>query len=158
MRRLISLAALALALAGCPNTPISQNPVADVTSGLPPVGGISITQGLQEAAYNLDNAVAVGALTKADPAPACVHGVLVTIGADVVVTPTGYTPVAPAGNVASFTPKESDLISIGSVAYIRIQQAKQLVNGGLQAPTSCEALLGQILIDGATQGLKHFLP
>ena len=145
-----------LALAACANpTPISSNVIKDVTSSvnspLAPVGG-TIIQGLQDASFNFDNAVVVGALTKDDPAPGCAHGILQDLGADVTNTTAGSTPVPMTGtSPTSFTPKVSDLISFGSVAYIRLQQAKTLQGGGLTVPVSCEAIIGKVVIDGANK-------
>lgn len=153
MKRILTPMLVALALAGCSaNIPISANPINDLSSQTGQVGS-TVVQGLQDAAFNFDNAVAVGALDKTDPAPACVHGILQDIGQDVTVTLTGATPVpSTVGSGASYTPKVSDLISAGSVAYIRAQQAKKLVGGsGLSVPVGCEAIVGKVVIDGANK-------
>lgn len=147
------LAVAALALSACStNLPISASPINDLASQSGQVGATVVT-GLQDAAFNFDNAVAVGALDKNDPAPACVHGILADIGQDVTVTLTAATPVpSTVGTGTSYTPKISDLISAGSVAYIRAQQAKKLLGGsGLTVPVGCEAIVGKVVIDGANK-------
>lgn len=162
MRRLLPIALAGCLLAACSSPPpISSNPVVTATNqvnAIVPLAGANnlVVTGLQNAAFNLDNAMAIGALPGTDPASACVHGVLKQLGADVTVTPTGVTPVAlPSGGTAtSFTPKVSDLISGGSVAYILFQQAKQVQAGGIAVPTGCAAIVGQIVIDGAKTGIN----
>lgn len=145
-----------LALAACTSpTPISSNPIKDIATSpnnpLAPAGA-TIIQGLQDASFNFDNAVVVGALGKDDPAPGCAHGILQDLGADVVNSTTGSVPVATGGTVSnSFAPKVSDLISFGSVAYIRLQQAKAAAGGGITVPVSCEAIIGKVVIDGANK-------
>ena len=91
MRHMLALVLL-LALAGC--TTISANPIADLPKTH--LGGVVI-QGLQDASFNLDSAVTVGALTAADPAPPCFHAVLTRLGADPAnPTPTGAEAVRAA--------------------------------------------------------------
>lgn len=137
MKRLLFAALAALSVAGCASTP-SQ------ISGAPPGGGVTVTSptivtDLQSAAYNLDNAVAVGALAATDPAPACMHDILVKAGVEL---PAGAVPAK------SFTPKYDGVASAGTVAYILVQQAKQLQASGVQVDPSCEALVGRVVIDG----------
>ena len=120
---------LALLLAGC--TTISTNPVAV------PAGSF-VGKDLIAAAYNLDQAVAIGALKADDPAPKCVHGVLMQAGIEV-------PPGTPAPG--SFTPQKEGLVSIGSIAYIKAQQLK---GAKLTVPQDCKALIGQLVIDGLT--------
>lgn len=137
-----SLCAATLLLSGCANPPpISANPIqgaANVVASTQ-LGGTVIT-GLQNAAWNLDQAIAIKVLLTTDPADACVHAALQAIGQDV-----GQTPV----QIPSFTPKVTDLLSAGSVAYILAQQAKQLAGqGGLAIPVSCEQIVGQFVIKG----------
>ncbi len=134
---------LAGALAGC-TAPISGSLTKDITATVAPatpghLGGVVI-QGLTDAAFNLDEAVRVGALDKTDPAPACFHGMLTQLGVEV---PAGA--VAPA----SFTPKVSDLISAGSILYIRAQQLKKLRGGGISVPSSCKELISTFMLDAA---------
>lgn len=147
--RLAILAAACL-LAACtasnPPPPISASPAQDAAAAasvLAPSSGPSlqgtVTQGLQDASWNMDQAVIVGALDANDPAPACLHSVLTDLGLD---------PAKPASPAASFVPRVSDLISGGAVLYIRAQQAKKLAAGG--GPTfsiPCKALVGQLVID-----------
>ena len=165
-RPFLPIALAGCLLAGCAHpVPIGNTPQQTILNTGAAVGGSTATginsqviTGLQDSAYNFDNAMAIGALPANDPASNCVHGVLKQLGADVVVTPAGYTPVVlPNGQPAtSFTPRVSDLISSGSVVYILAQQAKQLQAGGLGAsvPMGCTALVGQIVIDAAKAGIK----
>lgn len=153
MRLYIAVAAC-LALGACADTnpgPISANPIQDTQAHLSQVGagqlGGVIQQGLLDAEFNLDQAIIVGALPKDDPADACLHGALTQIGIEPKPDGTAGTP-AP-----SFTPRESDLISRGSVLYIRAQQAKALAGGGgLTVPVGCEAIIGRIMLDAAKAG------
>lgn len=144
MRHLF-IAMAALLLASCsasnPPAPISANPTQDALAALPPSPAqTTVVQGLQDASYNLDSAVTVGALSASDPAPACLHSALTQLG---ISTP-GNT-VTPA---ASFVPKVSDLISAGAVLYIRAQQAQALIaSGGIQVSVPCEALIGKLVMD-----------
>ena len=138
-----SVGLLAMMLVGC--TAISANPIRDVAKG--PVGDV-VVKGLQDAAFNLDSAVKVGALSADDPAPACLHAVLTKLGAD---------PANPVPPGASFAPRVSDLISAGSVAYIRLQQLKKAQGAGIAVPVPCEAIIGRLLIDTAS-GAASVLP
>lgn len=128
------------ALTGCASNtppPISTNPVQTAANVVIPG---TVVSGLQNAAWNLDQAIAIKVLPISDPADLCVHGALQAIGQDV-----GQTPVA----AQQFIPKVSDLISAGSVAYILAQQAKTLAgNGGLSVPPSCEQLVGHFVLAG----------
>lgn len=137
MKSIIFAALAALTLNGCAVFG------GDITGGAPT--GIRITNStiatdLQSAAYNLDQAVAVGALTADDPAPKCVHDVLVKAGIEL-----------PAGQAApkSFTPKHDGVASAGAIAYILAQQAKALQGTVGQVSPNCEALVGRIVIDSA---------
>lgn len=134
----------ALALTACQT--LSANPAADITTNVAKTDlGKVIIQGLLDATSNLDQAVTVGALPKSDPAPGCFHAVLTQLGID---------PANPAPAGASFTPKESDLISLGSVLYIRAQQLKAAQGGGIQVPADCKLLVAQFMLDAAAYGAK----
>jgi hypothetical protein len=129
---------LALFATACVSTP-------DKISATPAAGGISITNptivtDLQSAAFNLDSAVTVGALAQDDPAPKCLHDVLVKAGIEV---PAGTEPVK------SFVPRKDGVASAGAIAYILAQQAKQIAKSGVAVDPSCEALVGRVVIDGA---------
>jgi hypothetical protein len=143
MLRILVLAAALLALAGCATPPpISSNPVQTAANAVAatPLGG-TVVQGLKDAEFNLDSAISIGVLDKTDPADACVHSSLVAIGQE-----SGQTPPVP---VQTFTPKVSDLISAGSVAYILAHQAKQVAAaGGLALPPSCEQIVGEFVLKG----------
>lgn len=133
------LAILCFCLSACVSTPqlISGTPTG---GSLPiPITNPTIVTDLQSAAYNMDNAVAVGALQANDPAPACIHDVLVKAGIEI-----------PAGAVApkTFVPKNDGAASAGAIAYIIAQQAKQISKTGVSVDPSCEALLGRVVIDG----------
>lgn len=150
MRILVLVGAVAALLAGCTNgpavAPISANPLQDVSGIIAPLAPSTgpslqgtVTQGLLDASWNLDQAVAVGALDAQDAAPACLHSVLGDLGID---------PANPATAAPNFTPHVSDLISGGSVIYIRARQAeKAAASGGPTFSLSCKALIGQFVID-----------
>lgn len=135
-------------LAACATPPtVSSNPVASVVSAIPPAG--TVVTGLQNAAYNLDMAISIGVLPMSDPADACVHQALQTIGQDVVLSMGMENPVGGTMTPASYQTKVTDLLSGGSVAYILAAQAKALAgNGGLAVPPSCEQLIGEFVIKG----------
>jgi hypothetical protein len=139
MKAILMAALAACALNGCA---IFSGEI----SGSP--GGFKITNqtivtDLQSAAYNLDQAVVVGALTADDPGPKCVHDFLVKAGVE-----------APAGGAVpgSFTPKHDGLASAGAIAYILAQQAKHAT--GQPVSANCEALVGRIVLDGANAARK----
>ena len=147
----------ALLLAGCTQAvqqPISANPGQDAVSvlekakadlGIQP-GPLDIGTGLQEAAFNLDGAVAVG-ITDARivAAQGCVHGVLGQLGLE-----TGQAP-AP-----SFVPKTSTVLGRGAVLFIRAVQAAGIQGQGVQVPQGCQAIIGQFVLDAAAQGKNSF--
>jgi hypothetical protein len=80
------------------------------------------------------------ALLPDDPAPACIHAVLVKSGIEV---PAGAVPAQ------SFVPKKDGVASAGAIAYIIAQQARRLSKQKLSVDPSCEALVGRVVIDGA---------
>ena len=137
---LIGLVLVSLVLLTSCSTPISGNPAQDVAQVLIPKVGIT---DLQDAAWNFDQAMAVGALTPDDPASPCLHQALQEIGAE--------GPPAP-----SFKPRQGGLVSAASIAYIRAQQLKRM-QGGVQAPVSCDALVGRLMID-QLKGAVKLLP
>src|SRR5271170_174937 len=143
-RRLI-FAAPVLAIAACATPPpISANPAQSTTNVIAqvaPQAVATVQQGLTDAQWNLQQAVTIGVLPASDPALACVNGVVTQLG-------VGST-------AASFTPRETDLISTGAVLYIQIQQAKQLAGGqALLVPAGCQQLIGMFVIDASSLGLK----
>lgn len=142
MKRLLFVAVVAAALlGGCVSTPdkISTTPIA---GALPiPITNPTVVTDLQSAAFNLDSAVAVGALDPDDPAPKCVHDVLVKAGIEI---PAGTVPAK------SFAPKNDGVASAGVIAYILARQAQQIRKQGLVVDPSCEALLGRVVIDGVS--------
>lgn len=103
----------------------------------PPAILTGIAADIQDASYNLDQAIAVGALSANDPAAKCAHDALVQAGVEL-----------PAGAVAakSFVPKKGSILADGAILYIIAQQSK---NGpSFTVDMSCKALLGQMVIDG----------
>lgn len=141
---LLNAAVVATALlSGCASPPVISSapatPIEKIIQGSP-----TITTGLQNAAWNLDQAVAIGALKKDDPAPVCIHGILQQAGLEPIA---GQTPAA------SFTPKVSDLISGGSVLYIVAQQAKAAKAQNFSQPVACDAVIGMFVRDAVTAGL-----
>jgi hypothetical protein len=132
------IVALLFLLSGCVSTPA-------LISGTSPGEAVPITNrtvvtDLQAAAYNLDNAVLVGALPADDPAPKCIHDILVKAGIEL---PPGVSPPQ------SFKPKNDGVASLGAIAYILAQQAKQIASSGaFKTDAVCEAVLGRVVIDG----------
>ena len=144
MKHLISMLLIGTALAGCATLPpISSDPGTDVARAIAPPDS-TIATGLQNAAYNLDSAIAIGVLPKDDPASACVHGFLQQAGLE--------RAPGQAVEAKSFTPKVTDLISAGSVLYIKAQQAKQAGAGALVLPASCNAIIGMFVVDSVKAG------
>lgn len=157
-RRLPVVAALVLSLAACANQPpISGNPIQDAFATVkgPAVAGAPaapdlITQGIADAQSNFAQAVTLGVLSATDPAPGCLNSAATVLGVGSAAAP-------------SFTPKVSDLISAGSVAYIRLQQLKTLTGGaGLKVSSACTQLVGQIVLDAGSllnkTAISAFLP
>jgi hypothetical protein len=130
--KLIALLFIAL-LTGCASTP--SKIVAQPAAGALPIQITSpgIVAALQADAANLDQAVAIGAIPKDDPAPACLHDFLRKAGIE----------VAPgAAAAASFEP---DPKGKASILYIQIRQARTALNGpGVQIASSCYAILGEM--------------
>lgn len=147
LRPIMIVALCSILLSACVSTPNKiQGGTADTTSPVViPVTNPTIATDLQSASYNLDQAVTVGALSKDDPAPKCLHGVLQQAGLE-------STPGA--AQAQSFVPKNDGVASLGSIAYIQVQQAKQLTGRGVTVPVDCKALLGQFVIDGLTTASK----
>lgn len=129
-------AILAVLLAGCVSTPTQIT--GGTSTGIPLAKNTVLATDLQSASYNLDKAVEVGALLPDDPAPKCLHSVLVQAGLE---TAPGTTPPA------SFAPKNDGIASLGAITYIIVQQAKRAVP--VQVSPDCESLVGRIAIDGA---------
>ena len=155
VQKLLPLCALVLvgsALVACSTPqPVSTSPAQDVLTATAPLG-TTIQQGLLDAEWNLDQAIAIGVLPANDPADACLHQGLTAMGLE------PSTPGGPAPTPASFVPKESDLVSIGSVLYIRAQQAKALgVGGTVTLPPGCDAIIGRLVVQGAAAA-KSIVP
>lgn len=88
--------------------------------------GTVIENDLTATALNLDQAVAVGALSADDPAPICLHDLLARTGQ----------------GQDTFNPQIAGLISAGSIGYIKAQQIKN--RGEISA--ACKAVIGDILV------------
>lgn len=138
MKRTTLIIATALLAACASPPPITNQPAA---LPIPIKADTTVGTGLVNAAYNLDQAVAIGALAKDDPAPQCVHGFL---------QQAGLEPVAGAPAAQNFTPKVTDMISAGSVLYIKAQQARG--QRPYQPPVGCDAILGSLVRQAATAG------
>jgi len=158
MRKFFVVGALLIPLlvAACANPPpITGNIVNDVANSVVPAtpitgpGGTTaptdniVAQGLINAAFDLDSAVQVGALSPTDPAPACVHSILLQAGLE--------NPAGASVTPQSFVPKISDAISAAAVLYIRAQQVAALTNGGLTPSPTCDQLIGSIVREAVTQ-------
>jgi len=137
-----ALVLLLFTLGGC-TTQTSGSPLNDLaaTNGLAGQAGQSLITDLKTAASNLDAAVSAGDLAMDDPGPPCLHAVLQQAGIEAAA---GSTPSRP------FTAQVDGVISAGSILYIRFQQEKGMLGAGSNLPTACKALVGQIVIDGAT--------
>jgi hypothetical protein len=140
---LVVMIAMIALIGGCA-TPISKN------APLPLLPGVA--RDLVATGWNLDQAVAVGALDAADPAVGCIHGVLAEAGLD---APVCVPPVAPATAPvcppapASFVPENRGAVSAGSIVYIHAQQLRGLAR--LVVPMECDALVGQFVRLGLTK-------
>ncbi len=113
----ILIIAFAILLSGCAIT----DPIGAKLSP-----GTVIENDLVATALNLDQAVAVGALSADDPAPICLHDLLARTGQ----------------GQDTFKPQISGLISAGSIGYIKAQQLK---NRG-ELSVACKAIIGDILV------------
>ncbi len=140
--------ATALALAACSNpAPISSNPATTVTNIVANVTGTQGSKDIQtqliNAQWNLDQAKALvpPILAADDPVDACVTQINVQIAAG----------SSPSG---SFTPRTTGLIDTGSAAYILAQQALKAKNGGLAVPVGCKAVIGDMVLKGASGGIQ----
>jgi hypothetical protein len=158
---LAGLLLLGACLAGCANPPaISANPIASgvndinavaaaIAPNSAPAAAAAIQTGLLNAEWNLDQAIKAKVLPASDPADLCLHQVNTQLG----IEPAAAG--APATPVASFVPRETGLIDTGSVVYIQIQQAKQVAAGGVaQIPPGCTSVVGMLVIDAASVGIK----
>lgn len=156
-------------------TPTTSNPVAAVVDAVP-----NFVQDAQDAQWNNAQAISVGALAATDPGPQCVNAINTALGIP-NLNPDGSQPVAGSTPAApSFTPKVTGPYSLGSVAYIRLQQLKA-ASGGLSLtalrnliPQQCYALIGEAQVDalalqvqgatlagavaGAVNGIPPILP
>lgn len=130
-------------LAGCATPPpITNTPQRELPIPIP--ADSSVGTGLINAAWNLDQAVGIGALPADDPAPSCVHGFLQQANLE-------PTPGAPPGK--SYTPKVTDMISAGSVLYIRQRQAAG--KAPYKPPASCDEILGAMVRQAAVAGFTQ---
>jgi hypothetical protein len=135
MKRLIPIA-LCL-LAGCNSISNSKNPIQDIISALPTPIKDSVTTDLVDAAYNLDQAQALGILPASDFAPTCAHMTNQLLGIE------PGPPGSPA--IRSFEPKVggTTIASGGSKVYIEAQKLAAVQRDGIPVPQACVLLLGQ---------------
>lgn len=139
--------ALFVLLTGCVSTP---EKIVATPQGSTVLTAISsndrIAEDLKSATYNLDNAVAVGALLPDDPAPKCFHEVLKQTGLE--TTPGAEEP-------KSFVPKRDGILSDATILYVQAQQARQIAGrGAVSVPADCKALIGTFVIDGLRDARK----
>lgn len=143
--KIILLLSMLAVLAGCASTPTSIGPMP--TSGLPTVSPTSLLgQDLVDAAWQADQAIAVKALNADDPLPPCLHMVNSALGLE-------GSPAAPA----SFTPRNTGLVSQAVTLYILDQQAQAFLGTPVTVPTQCEAVVGRIVINRA-KAINRALP
>ncbi len=96
-------------------------------------------QDILAAESNLKKAVEVGVLGDGDPALACLSGIVADLNL--------------AGEPApGFEPEKKGLVSLGSVVYIRAQQAKAFADFKLNE--DCEAVVGRFVLDSARAAAK----
>lgn len=136
--RIIALLLLAGCLTACVSSPnLIQSTPTNASLPLPITDPASILD-WKTASSTLDQAVAIGALLPDDPAPACVHNVLLQAGIE--LAPGAVAP-------KSFVPLHNGPVSDAAVLYIQAQQAKQISSKGITVSVSCEAIVGRIFID-----------
>ena len=147
---------LALTLAGCASPPpISANPVTTATNAVTSIlpGGASSASAIQtdliNAEWNLDQGVLIGALAPNDPVDACMHSALTQLGIEPVAAGGTAVPATP-----SFVPRETGPIDTGAALYILAQEAQKLSGGGITLPVPCKAIVGDLVIKGAANGLN----
>ena len=139
-RILAPITALGL-LAGC-TAPISNSLPNDILNQAASGAiGQQVQNDLTATQYNLNQAVAVGALSANDPAPTCVNQAVAVLGL--------------GAQGKSFTPQLAGVVSAASIAYIRAQQVKALAGSGtLQVPPACLQVLGQMQLDALAAAIK----
>ena len=140
LKRITSIiAAIALlAIAACSTPPtITNSPTQNVVAAALAPQGSTIATGLQDAAYDLDNAIAIGVLQPDDQAAACVHSALKLAGLEVA---PGTVPAK------SFTPRVSDAISGGAVLYIQSVQMRNQTP--FQVSAGCKGVIGDLVLQG----------
>ena len=130
MRKLFLMLPL-LFVAACTST-ISSAPVGLDSASV-------LGKDLAAAKFNLDNAIAVGALPADDPAAGCVTAVLADLGLD--------------KDAVSFEPQREGVVSTGAIIYIRVAQAKAFKDS-FKLPSDCDAVLGRLVIDSVKAGSK----
>lgn len=148
MKYLLGIA-LVFALSGCAlmggdiSTPGPIGAVNPLARGAP---DSIVARDLIAAAYNLDEAVQIGALAADDPAPKCLHAILQRSGLE----------LTPGSTARSFTPKNDGVASAGAIAYIVAQQLKTAKVAPVDP--SCEALLGRVVLDGVSTARRAVVP
>jgi hypothetical protein len=139
-----ALALTIFLLAAC-TTPISKSGPVPLPFG--------VARDLVATGWDIDQAVAVGAILPTDPAVGCIHGVLAEAGLDTpaCVAPAVCPPAAP-----SFVPQNRGAVSAGSIVYIHAQQLKNLSQ--LAVPVECDAMIGQFVRLGLTKSVPASAP
>jgi hypothetical protein len=140
MHKLLCVSVAAIALAGCS---VSASLPQDISSALSNGSGPGpIVTDFTDAQYNLNQAMAVGALPANDPGAACLNQVAQQLN-------IGGTPAV------SFVPKVGGtlVLSGASVLYIRYNQAAGL-QGTFTPPQGCLALMGKMQWDTLKAALQ----
>lgn len=152
---LAALSGFLAVLTGCASTPdrIVGAPEAVVVQPTPdspkitlPAGtapaftpGPILARDLVSAAYNLDEAVRVGAIPANDPAVACVHDALQHSGLD----------GGGAVQRQSFEPKKDGVVSMGAILYIMVEQARTQAAAAkaFELSPACLQIIGRLQVD-----------
>jgi hypothetical protein len=143
---LVALSALALT-AGCATQTITAGPQAPAIAS-----NKTVVSDFTDAAGNLNCAVAIGILPATDPAVVCSNAALAAFNLPAVTCVTGVPTVTPpsppvAGAVTSFKATNGGMISAGTIAYIKLAQAKA---PPITVSASCEQVLGKLQVMGLT--------
>lgn len=140
----LAVAGVALLSACATPVPISNNPVQEAAGAIGLTQNSAVVKGLQNAEWNLDQAVSINILAANDPADQCLHQTLTNLGQELAADGTPVPSTA-----KQFTPRMTGLIDGGSVVYILAQQAKKVgANPGALVPASCEQIVGHFVIAG----------
>ena len=131
MRKMVCALLVSLTLSACTQA-ISNSPVSLDSASV-------LGKDLAAAKFNLDQAIAVGALPADDPAAGCVTAVLADLGLD--------------KEAVSFEPQREGVVSVGAIIYIRVAQAKAFKDS-FKLPSDCDAVVGRLVIDSVKAGSR----